>query len=107
MPSADTSMEVRLERIQAAIDVGNVETKGKFELLMERLDNSKKLAEERENRGAAELKERDTQLKELKERQDAMQLQQDRLGRKLAFAAGGISALGVVANVGVQLLMHH
>lgn len=98
-PQTDPSVEVRLERIQAAVDVGNAETRGKLDLLMQRLDHSEKLADERERRAAAELKERDVRMDRFEDRQNAQV-------RKTAFLAGSISTLGMAASLGVQLLHH-
>jgi hypothetical protein len=98
--AADPSMEVRLERIQATIDVGNTQTKGQLDLLMLRHTHSEQLADERERRGAAELKERDARLDRLESGQQAQ-------ARKLWFLLGGGSAVSVVANVAVQLLLAH
>lgn len=100
VPTADPSTEVRLERIQATIDVGNAQTKGQLDLLMLRHSNSEQLADERERRAAAELKERDARLDKLEAGQQAQ-------NRKLWFLAGGASTLGLAANVGVQLLLAH
>lgn len=98
--AADPSVEVRLERIQATIDVGNTQTKGQLDLLMLRHSHSEQLADEREKRSAAELKERDARL-------DKLEVGQQAQNRKLWFLAGGASAVGVMANVGVQLLLAH
>jgi hypothetical protein len=97
---ADPSVEVRLERIQAAVDVGNAQTKGQLDLLVLSHSHSEKLANERELRAAAELKERDQRLDKIEEAQEAQ-------ARKLWFLAGGASAIGIAANVGVQLLLAH
>lgn len=97
-PPTDPSVEVRLERIQAAIDVGNTQTKGQLDLLMLRHTHNEQLADEREKRAAAELKEHNTRLDKLEAGQEAQ-------GRRLWFLAGGASAVGVAANVGVQLLL--
>lgn len=96
----DPSVEVRLERIQATIDVGNTQTKGQLDLLMLRHSHSEQLADERERRSVAELKERDARLDKIEEAQEAQ-------NRKVWFLAGGASAIGIAANVGVQLLLVH
>lgn len=98
--AADPSMEVRLERIQAAIDVGNAQTKGQLDLLMQSHAYSEKIADERELRAAAELKERDARLDKIEDIQQAQ-------NKKLWFLAGGISVAGLAANIGVQLLLVH
>lgn len=98
--AADPSVEVRLERIQAAIDVGNAQTKGQLDLLMQSHAYSERIADERELRAAAELKERDARL-------DKIEVQQEAQNKKLWFLAGGISVAGLAANVGVQLLLVH
>ena len=98
--AADPSMEVRLERIQAAIDVGNAQTKGQLDVLVLRHSHSEQLADERERRAAAELKERDARLDRLEARASA----QD---RRLWFLTGGAAALSVAANVATQMLLHH
>lgn len=100
MAAPDPSVEVRLERIQAAIDVGNAQTKGQLDLLMQSHAYSERIADERELRAAAELKERDTRLDKLEANQEAQT-------KKLWFLAGGISVAGTAANVGVQLLIVH
>lgn len=112
------SVEVRLERIQAAIDVGNAETKGKLEIVLLRHAHFEQLAEERERRAVAELGERDARLDKLEKAQeeqrkaneaalDAQRKAVEAQSRRVWFLAGGASALGVVANVGVQLLVAH
>lgn len=71
--NADAGVEVRLERIQAAVDVGNAETKGALALLMSRSDQSEKVADQRAAQLAVELRDRDARLAaELKERDDRM-----------------------------------
>jgi hypothetical protein len=61
---------------------------------------SEKIADERELRATAELKERDARL-------DKIEVQQEAQNKKLWFLAGGISVAGLAANVGVQLFLVH
>lgn len=118
MPNTDPGVEIRLERIQAAVDVGNAETKGALAMLMLRSDQSDKLAEQREARLAVELRDRDARLAtELKERddrmdksdrrQDALESRLQGLSKQVWLLVGGAGALSGGAAAVVQVLLKH
>lgn len=118
MPSVDPGVEIRLERIQAAVDVGNAETKGALAMLMLRSDQSEKVADERAARLAVELRDRDVrlavELKERDERMDKSDRRQETMETKLAglskqvwILVGGTGALSASAAALVQVLMKH
>jgi len=119
MPNTtDASVEIRLERIQAAVDVGNAETKGALALLMARSDQSEKVADERAARLAVELRDRDARLAaEFKERDDRMDKSDRRqealetkvagLSRQVWILVGGAGTLGAAGAAVVQVLLKH
>ncbi len=120
MSSADPAVEIRLERIQAAVDVGNAETKGALAMLMLRSDQTEKIANERAARLDAELRDRDARLAvELKERDDRMDKSEKAaserhtalesrvhgLSKQVWLLVGGAGALSGGAAAVVQVLM--
>lgn len=127
--TADPGVEVRLERIQAAVDVGNAETKGALAMLMLRSDQNEKVADERASRLAVELRDRDVRLAvELKERDDRMDKNDKRyealvqksdqrhealetrvqgLAKQVWILVGGAGTLGAAGAIVVQVLTKH
>lgn len=127
--NTDAGVEIRLERIQAAVDVGNAETKGALAMLMLRSDQNEKVADERAARLAVELRDRDTRLvAEFKERDDRMDKSDNRIealekrvqgqfevvdtklqgiSKQLWILVGGTGALSGTAAAVVQVLMRH
>lgn len=115
--TGNTSVDVRLERIQAAVDVGNAETKGALAVLVLRSDQSEKVADERARVLAIELRERDARIgedfKERDARLDKAEARADKtearlsgLSKQVWIMGGGIGALCGSAGVIVQILMH-